>query len=136
MNQPTQEFEKHTSPTALLKLALLQAVGTLFFCLGLYYCFDTREALSGLFGGLTATTMNFFMAARLFAAHRVANIRQVPAGEALVRFYISVVLKILFTLAVMVFFIIVIKVSILPFIVAYLLIAVIVNLLYLYIEAR
>ncbi len=112
----------------MFKLSALQALSAVVFSLGVYFCFDAREALSALFGGLIATTMNLFMASRLFGANRIAKVREVSAPETLVRFYISVVLKILFTLVAMVFFIAVIEVSILPFIISYLITAVIVNL--------
>lgn len=136
MNKTALEFEKKANASALLKLAFLQAFGSVVFSLGLWYCFDAREALSGLFGGLTATTMSLFMAARLFAVHRLSKLRPVAPGEALVRFYITAILKIIFTLAMMVIFIVVIEVSILPFIISYLIAAVIVNLLYIYLEAK
>ena len=64
------------------------------------------------------------------------GLRSVAPGEALVRFYITAILKIIFTLAMMVIFIVVIEVSILPFIISYLIAAVIVNLLYIYLEAK
>lgn len=135
MNQNAHKFEHQTNPGAMFRLAALQALGTVVFSLGMYFCFDLREALSSLFGGSIATMMNLFMAARLFGAFRISKLREVPAGEALVRFYISVVLKMIFTLAMMVIFIVVIKVSVLPFIIAYLITAVIVNLLFLYFDA-
>ena len=54
----------------------------------------------------------------------------------LARFYASVVLKIVFTLAMMVICITVLKVSLLPFIIAYLIAAVIVNWLMLLVPAK
>ena len=136
MNEEALKFERQTNPGAMLKLASLQAIGTVVFSLGLYYCFDAREALSGLFGGLTATVMSLFMAGRLFASYRISRLRDVPPGETLLRFYLSVVLKILFTLAMMGIFIVVIEVSILPFIIAYLIAAIIVNLCFLLVDAK
>jgi len=136
MNEEARKFESQTKPGAMLKLASLQAIGTVVFSLGLYYCFDTREALSALFGGLIATVMSLFMAGRLFASYRISTLRDVPPGEALIRFYISAVLKILFTLAMMGICIIVIGVSILPFIIAYLIAAVIVNILFVLFDAK
>jgi len=53
------------------------------------------------------------------------------ANERLARFYASAILKVLFTLLMMGILIAVIKVSMLPFIIAYLIAAVIVNLLFL-----
>lgn len=131
MKKSAQLFETTPNHRAIFKLAAFQALATLMVCCGLYFYFDTREALSALFGGLVATTMNLFMAGRLFGVSRILKIRSMHANEALVRFYISVVLKILFTLAMMVIFIVVIKVSVLPFITMYLIAAVIVNLCFL-----
>jgi len=34
----------------IVKLALLQAVGTITFSAVIYYCFDAREAMSALLG--------------------------------------------------------------------------------------
>ena len=113
-------------PKVVFKLALLQLFGTVVFSLALYYCFDKREALSALFGGLVAVLANLFFATRLFASKR-----DLQAGEVLVRFYLSEALKVAFTLMMMSIFIIVIKVSMLPFIIAYLIAAVIVNWLFL-----
>lgn len=125
-----------SNPKAMLKLAGLQAFFTLVFSLGLWFCFDLREALSALFGGLVAASMTFFMAWRLFASHRISKLRAVEPGETLIRFYISAVLKIVFTLAMMVMFIVVIEVSILPFILAYLVAAILVNMLFLLWDAN
>jgi len=136
MNEEAPKFESQTKPSAILKLACLQAIGTVVFSLSLYYCFDTREALSALLGGFVATVMSLFMAGRLFASYRISRLRDVPPGEALIRFYISAVLKILFTVAMMGICIIVMEVSILPFIIAYLIAAVIVNLLFVLLDAK
>jgi F0F1-type ATP synthase assembly protein I len=136
MSQEALKYERQTKPGAMLKLASLQAIGTIVFSLGLYFCFDTREAISALYGGMIATAMSLFMAGRLFAAYRISKMRKVPPGEALIRFYLSVVLKILFTLAMMSIFIVVIEVSVLPFIIAYLIAAIIVNLLFVLLDAQ
>lgn len=135
MNKSAKLFETTPNYRAIFKLAAFQALATLVVCCGVYVYFDTREALSALFGGLVATTMNLFMAGRLFGVSRILKIRSMHANEALIRFYISVVLKILFTLTMMVFFIVVIEVSILSFIVTYLIAAVIVNLCFLLLDS-
>jgi len=121
-----RKFASKSKPGTVLKLALLQFIGTVFFSLVLYYCFDTREALSAFFGGLIAVLSSVFFAGRLFSTKQTA-----AAEEMLIRFYFSVAFKVLFTLAMMAICIIVIKVSMLSFIVAYLLAAVIVNWLFL-----
>lgn len=126
MNKSKPQFESKSKPGVVLKLALLQFVGTVFFSLVLLYCFDTREALSALFGGLIAVLASVFLAGRLFTTKQTAE-----AEEILVRFYISATLKVLFTLAMMAISIIFIKVSVLPFILAYLVAAVIINWLFL-----
>jgi len=113
-----------SQPKELLKLALLQVIGTVFFSLVLYYCFDAREALSALFGGLIAVIGSLYSAGRLFTTKQDAI-----AQEILLRFYVSVILKITFTLLMMSICIIVIKVSMLPFIIGFLIAAVVVNIL-------
>jgi len=107
--------------------AALQALATFVLAVVFLYCFDAREAVSAAFGGAIATVMTLFMAGRLFSAHRLSLIREVPAGESLVRFYLSVGIKVLFTLVMMAICLIVIKVSVLPFIIAYLVAALLVN---------
>ena len=129
-----------SEPKVILKLALLQAICTATFSMVLYFCFDTREAISALLGGLIAALASLFFAGRLFSSKltskqvrskQVSTDQDLAAGEMLVRFYFSVALKALLTLALMSICIIVLKVSILPFIVSYLLAAVIVNWLFL-----
>jgi len=119
-------FNTKSQPSVLIKLALLQIFGTLIFSLALYYCFDKREALSALLGGLIASVATLYSAGRLFTTKHDGQ-----AEEILLRFYLSVALKVLFTLLMMAICIIVIKVSLLPFIIAYLLAAVVINLLFL-----
>ena len=119
-----------TQPSEMLKLAVLQLISTIIFALGMYYWFDAFAALSAVFGGVIAIVGSLYSAGRLFTTKQDAN-----AAEILMRFYISVVLKIIFTLALMAVCMIVIKVSILPFIVSYLIAAVFVNLLVLLIPA-
>lgn len=109
-----------------LKLALMQLFGVIVFSAVLYYCFDKREALSALFGGLIAVLATLFFARRVFATKQ-----EVQAGEMLGRFYVSVALKALFTLMMMAICIVVIKVSMLPFIIAYIIAAVVINWLFL-----
>jgi len=125
MNKSTPQFESQSKPSEVLKLALLQFVGTFFFSLVLFYCFDTREALSALFGGSIAVLASIFFAGRLYTTKDNA-----VAEEILVRFYFSVALKVLFTLAMMAICIIVLKVSMLPFIIAYLIAAAVINWLF------
>jgi len=122
---------KPSRPQELLKLALLQTIGTVFFSLVLYYCFDAREALSALFGGLIAVVGSLYSAGRLFTTKQDA-----AAQEILMRFYVSVVLKIMLTLLMMAICIIVIKVSLLPFIIAFLIAAVVINLLVLLLPSQ
>ena len=118
-------------PGVLLKLALLQTVGTVVFSIAMLVCFDAREALSALFGGAIAIIGSLYSAGRLFSTKQDAI-----AAEMLVRFYVSVVLKFIFTLAMMAICLIVLKVSLLPFIIAYLLAAVVANWLVLLVPAK
>ena len=106
----------------IVKLALLQAVGTVVFSGVMYYCFDAREALSALLGGLIAALTSLYMAGRLFTSKDNR-----PAEEMLARFYASIVLKAVLTIVMMAICIIVMKVSVLPFIVAYFVAAGIIN---------
>lgn len=118
-------------PGLLINLALMQAVGTAVFSLVVWLCFDSREGLSAAFGGSIAMFGSLYSAGRLFTTKQEAS-----ASEMLARFYASVVLKIIFTLAMMVICITVLKVSLLPFIIAYLIAAVIVNWLVLLVPAQ
>ena len=97
----------------------------------MFICFDAREALSALFGGVIAIIGSLYSAGRLFSTKHDA-----VAAEMLVRFYVSVILKIIFTLVMMTICLIILKVSLLPFIIAYLLAAVVVNLLMLLVPAQ
>lgn len=115
-----------SEPKVVVQLALAQLLFTAVFSIAIYYCFDQREALSALFGGLIATLASLYFASRLFTTKQ-----DLAAQEILLRFYISVVLKVVLTLILMAFCIIVLKVSMLPFIVAFLLAAVVVNWLFL-----
>jgi len=127
----TQIKKSKTEPKVIVNLALLQLITAVVVAVVVYFLFDTREALSALFGGLIAAFASLFLAGRLFMAKS-----DIQPSEILARFYMSVALKALFTLSMMVIFIVVIKVSILAFILAYLFVAVIVNWLFLFISAR
>lgn len=131
-----QAYSTKSEPKVLLKLVLLQVLATLTFSLVLFYCFDKREALSALFGGSIAAIASLFFAGRLFTSKPAAKDQVSAASEMLIRFYFSVALKALLTLALMAICVIVIKVSMLPFIIAYLLAAVIVNWLFLLYRAH
>jgi len=117
-----------SQPTSgmIVKLALLQLIGTLAFSAVMYYCYDARQAISALLGGLIAVVSSFYMAGRLFTSKEGR-----PPEEMLARFYASVVLKIVFTIAMMAVCIVVMKVSVLPFIIAYFVSAGIINWLFL-----
>ena len=71
------------------------------------------------------------MLASVFFAGRLFTTKQdAAAEEMLVRFYISVALKAVFTLAMMAICVVFLKVSMLPFIIAFMLAAVVVNWLF------
>jgi F0F1-type ATP synthase assembly protein I len=133
VNQATRHVMQpsKTQPSVLLKLALLQLFGTAVFSIAMLICFDAREALSALFGGVIAVIGSLYSAGRLFSAKPNA-----VAAEILIRFYVSVVLKFIFTLAMMAICLIVLKVSLLPFIIAYLISAVIINCLVLLVPSK
>ena len=90
----------------IVKLALLQAVGTITFSAVIYYCFDAREAMSALLGGFIAAVSSFYMAGRLFTSKDNR-----PPEEMLARFYASVVLKAVLTIIMMAVCITIMKVS-------------------------
>lgn len=110
----------------IVKLALLQAVASLVFSAVMYYCYDSRVAISALLGGLIASVSSFYMAGRLFTSKDDHE-----PEEMLARFYASFVLKTVFTIVMMGICIIVMKVSVLPFIIAYFIAGSIVNWLFL-----
>jgi F0F1-type ATP synthase assembly protein I len=128
--QPREMEPTKTEPRVLLMLALLQLGGTLVFSLLLWLIFDLREGLSAFFGGFIAIAGSLYSAGRLFTANQSAE-----AVETLRRFYASIVIKIVFTLVMVAICVIVIKVSFLPFIIAYLIAAVVVNIMALWITA-
>lgn len=120
-----------TEPQVLLVLALMQLITTLVFSLALFFLFDLRESLSALLGGLIASLGSLYAAGRLFTAKQDST-----AVKSLFRFYASTVIKISFTLMMVAVCVIVLKVSFLPFIVAYLIAAVLVNLMALLVTAK
>ena len=126
-----ERVNRSSNAGAMLKLALLQMTSTLAFSGGMFYCFGVADGLSALFGGSIAALMSVFMATRMFTTHRLATTREMSPNERLARFYAAALLKVLFTLMMMGILIVVIKVSMLPFIIAYLIAAVIVNLCFL-----
>ncbi|WP_189401718.1 ATP synthase subunit I [Arenicella chitinivorans] len=107
-------------------MAVTQLLVTVFLGVVLYFSTDLLNAISAFAGGIIAAAANLYMALRMWSGKR-----KQPASEMLARFYTSVVLKVIFTLSMMIISIIVIKVSIAPFIISYLLVAVAVNLLFL-----
>jgi F0F1-type ATP synthase assembly protein I len=128
--QPREMEPTKTEPKVLLKLALMQLVSTVIFSVVLLFIFDVREGLSAFFGGFIAIFGSLYSAGRLFTAKQNAD-----AVESLRRFYASIVIKIVFTLVMVAICVIVIKVSFLPFIIAYLIAAVVVNIMALWITA-
>ncbi len=128
------KYESRSRPGLIVKLAAWQFAGTILFSLVLYVFTDTRVAVSALIGGSIAALTSLYMAGRLFAA-RARSGQSQSAPQMLARFYASVVLKVLFTLSMMAICIIVIKVSVAPFIIAYLIAAVVINLLFLLVPA-
>ena len=110
----------------IIKLALMQLIFRVIFSLVIYACFDKREGLSAFLGGATAALANCVFVSRLSRRKQ-----DVQANEILIRFYFSELLKVVFTLAIMSFLIIVAKVSIMPFVISYLLAAVVINWLFL-----
>ncbi len=124
-------FNQRSNAGSMLILALLQMISTVAFSGVMYYGYGIGASLSAFFGGSIAALMSAFMAARMYTTHRIAAVRIMTANERLARFYATALLKVLFTLLMMGILIAVIKVSMLPFIIAYLISAVLVNWCYL-----
>jgi len=99
---------------------------TKFVATRLHNAISTNVENDCLLGGFIAAVSSFYMAGRLFTSKQGQ-----PPEEMLARFYASVVLKIVFTIAMMAICIIVMKVSVLPFIIAYFVSAGIINWLFL-----
>ncbi|MEO0369790.1 MAG: ATP synthase subunit I [Pseudomonadota bacterium] len=115
----------------MAQLAFMQAVCTATFSATLYFCFTAYEAVSAILGGGTAVVANLLLAVKTRAD--IANIsapdrdEDAVAKELLYRFYRFEVFKVVFTLTIFAICIVVMKVSILAFIIAYLLAALIVT---------
>lgn len=124
-------FNQSSNAGSMLTLALLQMVSTIAFSGVMYYCYGIGASLSAFFGGSIAALMSAFMASRMYTTHRIAAVRTMTGNERLARFYAAALLKVLFTLLMMGILIAVIKVTMLPFIIAYLIAAVLVNLCFL-----
>ena len=113
-------------PSVVLKLAVLQLLTTLLLSCLVWLVFSQHEAQSAMLGGSIAAIANLFFAGRLFVTQV-----DLPAKQILQRFYRSVSMKVLFTLTMFAICIIAIMVSILPFIIAYFVAAMIINWLFL-----
>ena len=113
-------------PSVVLKLALLQFLVTLFVSVLVLLVYNQNQALSALCGGSIAAIANLFFAGRLLVTQA-----DLQATQILRRFYRSVSMKVLFTLAMFAICIIAIKVAILPFIITYFVAAMVVNWLFL-----
>jgi len=129
--QVKPSFESKSRPGLIATLALWQFAGTAVLSLVLYVSFDLGVAISAFLGGSVAALTSLYMAGRLLASKQT-----VLAPQMLMRFYSSVVLKVLFTLVMMVICIVFIKVLIAPFIIAYLIAAVAINLMFLLVPAN
>ena len=121
----------NNTPAALYQLALAQGICTTAFALGMLYCFGIYEAISACIGGLVALSANLYLAVKMHKAVLLQETnakteQQEPLGM-LQRFYRFEVLKIVFTVTMFVIAVVVIQVSILPFIIAYVLAALVVT---------
>lgn len=117
----------------MLQLALLQLICSIAFALTLYVCFTAYVGLSALLGGLVATLATVYVALKVrktvppASSVSSASDELAPAVHMLQRFYRFEVSKVILTLTMFAISVFVIKVSILPFIIAYLLAALIVT---------
>lgn len=112
--------------SGVFKLALLQVVVSLIVSLAVYFWLSRDAAVSALLGGLICAAANLFFAGRLFV-----SAPDLSAESIVRRFYRSESLKILFTLTMFFICIAIVKVPILPFIIMYLIAAVLLNWLFL-----
>jgi F0F1-type ATP synthase assembly protein I len=135
------EIQSNRTTKALLQLALLQFISTVAFSLTIYVCFTSYEGLSALFGGLVAVLANMYVALKarkpvIIEPSVTESDELAPAVEMLQRFYRFEVTKILLTLTMFAICVVVLKVSVLPFIIAYVIAALIVTWLSLLVVDR
>ncbi len=123
----TNSASSRTTVRVLLQLALLQLICSIAFALTLYVCFTAYVGLSALLGGLVATIATVYVALKVRKTVSPASDELAPAVYMLQRFYRFEVSKVILTLTMFAISVFVIKVSILPFIIAYLLAALIVT---------
>lgn len=110
----------------VVRLSCWQAIFTILFAFGMFVFVGKHEAVSALMGGFICSLANLFFAGRLFSSQS-----EQPPKQMLRRFYRSEALKIVFTLTMFIIAMSIAKVALLPFIVSYLLAALIVNWLFL-----
>ena len=119
-------------------MALWQAFAAVLMALLTWLLCNAYEAVSAALGGLTASLATLFMALKARAQTSLTlhdNDEQIAVGL-LQQFYRSEVSKIVLTLAMFVICIIVIKVSVAAYVIAYLVAALVVNWLTLLILHR
>lgn len=124
------ETTSSATTRVLLQLALLQLICSLAFALVLYVCFTAFVGLSALLGGLIAVLANVYVALKVRRAVEPtpeASDELAPSVFMLQQFYRFEVSKVILTLTMFAISVLVIKVSILPFIIAYLVVALIVT---------
>ena len=97
----------------------------------MFYCFGVYEAVSAGIGGLVALSANLYLAIKmrkpLLESAVNAEDELAEPMSMLQRFYRFEVLKVVFTVTMFVIAIVVMKVSVVPFIIAYLVAALIVT---------
>lgn len=117
--------------TVLLGLLVWQLVATILGALISYFWFGQFTAVSFLLGGFACVFANLFAFAS-FLLKRNTNADEPSNAKLMVfRFYMRETMKIVFTLLIFAICILLLKVDILAFIIAYLISAVLINWLYL-----
>lgn len=116
--------------TLMMKLVLSQAIVTVVISVICLVFYDLRVTLSVFFGGLVPTLANLFVLCRLYLNRN----KVLSAKTMLDRFYRSESMKMTLTLAMLVLLIAVVKVAVLPFVIAYFVVALLVNWFFLLIS--
>jgi F0F1-type ATP synthase assembly protein I len=126
--------DQTNNKAVLIGLLVWQLIATLLGAFVTYFWFDQFTAVSFLLGGLACVLANFFaFASFLFKRSKQSSQAVFESNAKLMvfRFYMRETIKIVFTLLIFAICILLLKVDILAFIIAYLISAVIVNWLYL-----
>ena len=114
---------------AVVKLSFWQLAAAAMLAIGFGFAMNRAAGLAALLGGLISALANLFFAGRLLTSGHVSE-QSTPEAK-LHRFYRSETMKIIFTLSMFVICLVIVKVPVLPFIIAYLVCAWAINWVFL-----